>query len=124
MDRLIVSAPLPPSSNNIYATGSDGKRHLTEKAKEYRKEIGWAMLDKGKHCPKPPFALHIHLRLPDRRRRDASNAVKLLEDSVFSGLPYDDSQVFDLHVWKYHAPNNPGVTLELRHTDRLLEAAV
>ena len=123
-DRLIISGPLPPSSNNIYATGKTGKRYLTKTAEKYREKLQKSMMMGGakKECPEPPFSLHLHLRLPDRRRRDASNAVKLLEDSIFSFLGYDDSLVYDLHVWKYKDKANPGVTVEVRHCSRKLEA--
>lgn len=125
MDRLVVSGPLPPSTNNLYYTGKDGRRHLSKKAKDYKTRLQTTMGASGakKLCPEPPFALHLHLRYRDRRKRDASNAVKLIEDSIFQYLGYDDSLVHDLHVWKYIDRENPGVTVELRHCSRELEAS-
>ncbi len=125
-DRLILSAPLPPSLNNAYTTGRDGKRHLSAQAREYKQEVRWIMLAEGARakCPEPPFSFYVHLRLPDKRRRDASNAVKILEDAIFGQLGHDDSLVLDLHVFKYIDRKNPGVTVEIRHTDRRLEAAL
>ena len=39
-DRLVFSAPLPPSVNHAYRTGKDGKRYLTKEARAYKKDIG------------------------------------------------------------------------------------
>ena len=123
-DRLIVSAPLPPSSNGIYANAASG-RALTKEAREYKEEVGKILVTQWakKRCPEPPFAFYLHLRLPNGKRTDADGRVKLLQDALFEHLGHDDSLVYDLHVFKYLAPDNPGVTLELRHTDRALEAA-
>ncbi len=125
-DRLILSAPLPPSVNHLYRTGADGKRYMTKEGREFKKEVAKEVMVAGgsKKCPPPPFALHLHLRLPDALRRDASNLVKALEDAIFAQLGHDDSLVYDLHIWKYVDRSDPGVTVEIRHTDRKLEVAV
>ncbi len=125
-DRLVVSGPLPPSSNSIYYTDSKtNTRHLTRRAREYRENLQEEMMVGGakKRCPEPPFSLHYHFRLPDRRRRDLTNLEKLLEDSIFQFLGHDDSLVYDSHKWKYINRENPGVTVELRHCSRELEAS-
>ena len=45
------------------------------------------------------LALVVHLYPPDRRRRDADNCLKCLQDSlVHAGAMRDDSQVKILHV--------------------------
>ncbi len=120
---MIISVPLPPSTNHLYRSSANGKRHLTKEARAYKKEVQKEMMVngvKGK-CPEPPFSLHLHVRFPDRRRRDASNAVKVLEDAVFEYLGYDDSLVLDLHVWKFIDREDPGVTVEVRHSSRKLD---
>lgn len=121
---LIVSAPLPPSTNNLYATGKDGRRYLTQKARDYKTNLQREMMWRHtkKDVPEPPFTLHFHLRFPDARRRDASNQIKLAEDAIFEFLGYDDSLVYDLHVWRYIDREEPGMTVEVRHCSRELEA--
>lgn len=125
-DRLILSAPLPPSTNHLYSTGKDGRRHLTAVARKYKQDIRWKMLAEGSRakCPDPPFVLYLHVRLKDRRRSDVSNRCKLIEDAIFAQLGHDDSLVYDVHLYKYLDRSNPGVTVEIRHTDRKLEVAV
>jgi crossover junction endodeoxyribonuclease RusA len=45
------------------------------------------------------LALTVHLYPPDRRRRDADNCLKCLQDSlVHAGALRDDSQIKVLHV--------------------------
>ncbi len=124
-DRLIICGPLPPSSNHLYATGAHGKRYLTKQGREYRKELEETMMEVGarKRCPKPPFALHLHLRFSDLRRRDVSNQIKLVEDTVFKYLGYDDTEVYDLHAWKYLDRANPGMVVEVKHCSRGLVGA-
>lgn len=122
-EKLIVSGPLPPSTNHLYATSKTGKRYLTKEARAYKKEIQTLMMHDGakSKCPEPPFSFHLHLRFKDRRRRDVSNTVKCLEDSIFEYLGYDDSLVNDLHVWRYIDREEPGMVVEIRHCDRALE---
>jgi hypothetical protein len=74
-------------------------------------------------CPEPPFSMHLHLRMPDKRRRDSTNFGKLIDDAIFEYLGYDDSLIYDSHQWKYIDRENPGVTVELRHCSRELEAS-
>jgi Holliday junction resolvase RusA-like endonuclease len=111
---------MPPSTNQLYYTGKDGKRHLSKEGREYKKEVGKLMMVGGvkKKCPLPPFSLYIHVRFRDWRRQDISNRIKLLEDAVLGYLNYDDKMVYDLIVYKYISKNDPGVVVELRNTTR------
>lgn len=44
-------------------------------------------------------------------------------NAIFSHLGHDDSLVYDAHLFKYLDRKNPGVTVEVRHTTRALEAS-
>ncbi len=125
LDSLILSAPLPPSTNHLYANASSGRR-LTQEGRAYKKDVGVRLMLSGarKSCPGPPFCLSMHFRLPDKRRRDLTNLAKALEDAVFGHLGYDDSLVYEMTMTKSIDRSNPGVTVEIRHTDRKLEGAV
>lgn len=121
--KLVVSGPLPPSTNNLYYTGKDGKRHLTKTAKDYKTNLQKVLMANGAKslAPDPPYSLHLHLRFKDRRRRDTSNQIKLIEDAIFGHLGKDDSLVNDLHVWRYIDKTSPGITVEVKHSSRSLE---
>ena len=93
--------PFPPSVNHLYATVR-GRRVLSAKGRTYharvlyeaRRQIGatWETLT-GR------LGIKITLHPPDRRRRDISNCVKIIEDSMTKArVWHDDSQIDVLHV--------------------------
>lgn len=122
MDRLVATFSLPPSSNHIYRTGRDGKRYLTKEARAYRKEVRQLLM--GKSCPSPPFNFGLHFKFPNWRRRDLSNQIKLLEDSIFGHFGHDDTHNHGLHIWKYIDRKEPGVTVEITHSTRNIDITI
>lgn len=120
-DRAIFTLPLPPSLNQMYRVGVDSKPHLIKEAREYRKMVAEVLFEKEVKCPEPPFDVGIHFRFPSMRRRDISNQVKLLEDSIFKHFNHDDTHVHALHLWKYLDRREPGVTVEIRHSTRNID---
>ena len=122
--KLIISGRLPPSTNHLYYSDrKTGTRHLTNKAAAYKEELMWKLKRGGAKelCPPRPFAVHYHFRFPDRRKRDLSNQIKLIEDAVFEALGHDDRHVNDIHLWKYISKSDPGFTMEVRHSSRGIE---
>lgn len=120
-----MELPLPPSTNNLYYTGTDGKRHLTTEAREYKKKV-YEEVEKlvcvlHRKVPPPPFSVHMHIRFPDQRKADLSNRIKVVEDAIFGALGYDDRHVHDLHLWRYVCREDPGVAVEVRHSERGIE---
>jgi Holliday junction resolvase RusA-like endonuclease len=116
---LIIEGPLPPSSNNIYYSDrKTGSRHLTNEAKVYKKRLGEIIMLKGREVPfpEPPFTVDYHFRFPNRRKRDLSNCLKLLEDAVFAAIGQDDRYVNAFHVWKYIDKERPGFVMEIKHS--------
>ena len=62
-------------------------------------EVGW--LVQGKHIP-GKVKLSIQAYPPDKRKRDLSNIIKVLEDAlVRGGLIEDDSLIDDLHITRH-----------------------
>lgn len=120
--RFTIALPMPPTTNNIYTTGSDGKRYLTKEARAYRKEVEQQLMivDARKRCPKPPFSFYLHVRFDSWRKQDLTNRIKFIEDTVFKYLGYDDRHVYDAAQFKYIAKGDPGVVVEIRHTTRNL----
>lgn len=86
----------PPSVNRYY-------RHVGPRvliSREGRKYRMMAVSRLGGIKPlEGDLALTVHLYPPDRRRRDADNTLKCLQDSlVHAGAMRDDSQIKVLHV--------------------------
>ena len=88
--------PWPPSINSMYRS-VHGRNILSAKARKYKKQCDDLFKDEQVQFPKPErVALEIIVHPPDRRRRDISNLIKIVEDA----LPCfeDDCQVDDLHA--------------------------
>lgn len=125
-ERMTASLPLPPSSNHIYRVGfnrntGEPQLYLTKEARAYRKEVHKTLMAHACECPQPPFNFGLHFRLPDLRRRDLSNGIKLLEDSVFGYFGHDDTHVHGMQLWKYIDRKEPGVTIEVRSSTREID---
>lgn len=106
---IVLTLPYPPSANNLYAT-SGGRRVLSRLGKAYHESVVWICRQKL-GPPKPitgPISLRIFLYPPDRRRRDISNCVKVIEDSLTDARVWnDDSQISHLEVRRC-ATDTPG----------------
>lgn len=85
---------LPPSTNNLFATISSGRR---VKTKAYRSWIKKNALSLGLQLPRPAtFPVRLEITIIGgsglNTRRDLSNFVKPIEDAlVFAGVLPDDS---------------------------------
>jgi Holliday junction resolvase RusA-like endonuclease len=73
--------------------------YIDPKAAAYKDEVIVTVRQSGQRVPDGDLEMWIWLFAPDRRRRDASNHVKLIEDAVFAALGEDDSRVVGSHVW-------------------------
>ena len=94
--RLEATLKFPPSVNQYYRVL--GSRVLI--SREGRKYRMMTVSRLGGTKPLDgDLALTVHLYPPDRRRRDADNCMKCLQDSlVHAGAMRDDSQVKILHI--------------------------
>ena len=88
--------PLPPSANNLYRTGKDGKRYKTQKATAFRNAVqaialtGRALNDKRSSAR---LAVAMRFYPPDERARDIANVEKATLDALKGVIYIDDSQV-------------------------------
>ena len=96
MTRHEITLDFPPSLNRYYRTL--GSRVLiSREGRRYRMKTVSRL--GGIRPIDGDLALVVHLYPPDRRRRDADNCLKCLQDSlVHAGTMRDDSQVKILHV--------------------------
>ncbi len=93
-----------------------GKRAMQIKSKEYRNyEEKIRMLMAGKYNPFPagvPLVVTAHFFRP-QRRGDLDNSFKALFD-VLSGVAYEnDSQVVELHAYRWDDKENPRAVVEI-----------
>lgn len=116
---LRVTLPVPPSVNGLYSTVR-GHRVLSKAGRQYHKDAGWLTKEAAAVIgfdvqPLQRLELAIVLHWPDNRRRDLSNAVKCLEDSLAAALGFDDSTIDLLTVKRGEMDrSNPRAEVELR----------
>ncbi|RJO72828.1 MAG: RusA family crossover junction endodeoxyribonuclease [Myxococcales bacterium] len=100
MNKMFLQLPIPPTANNLFATGRrNGKfcRFRTKKYLAWQKEAG-LMLQTSK---KIRFAgeVEIEITLPSNIRGDIDNRVKPIFDLLVKyGIVCDDRYIRDFHV--------------------------
>lgn len=115
--------PLPPSVNNLYANTPTG-RIKTKEGRLYKQQVAEELQEQRarRRCPEPPFEVWIWFLMPDRRKRDASNMVKAIEDNVADYLCYDDRLHHAIHLYKGLDENNPRAVMVLAHKEQSIPA--
>ncbi len=106
---LRLTVPFPVSLNNLYPTV--GKRRFkSPRARVFEEAVvasvwRWAIerekSEKIVEAITPPFFLRLDLYPPDRRRHDASNCCKVVEDAVFKAIGFDDNLVTRIEIVKH-----------------------
>lgn len=114
---ITLTLPYSPSSNTLFPTGGDKKRHICTKYRQYRKNIYGCVLEQlGIFKPLAgPLVTTVGMYPPDRRRRDLDNTFKALFDALkYSSVFHDDDQIDGILAFKL-AKVKPGqclITLE------------
>lgn len=103
----------PISTNHLYVFGKDGKRHLTEAGKSYKKDVAAQAHIQGAFKMTGLVELTAHVYRP-LRRGDLSNRVKLVEDGLKGIAWHDDEQVAILHMYRHLDRENPRIEIEIR----------
>lgn len=106
----LLVLPWPPTGNNAYPTGSDGRRHASTEVSRYRRHVAALCYGAGKVAGR--YVLHVHLSPPDARARDMDNALKSIADALVraSWLPSDAmTYMRELHVTTDDARNGSAI---------------
>ena len=106
-----LTLPTPPSANRYWRTYRN-RVTVSDEAKTYKTAVGWiarAVIDE-------PLQGDVSVTLKVYRkakRGDLDNYNKVLLDSL-SGIAYrDDSQVTELHAYRFDDKHNPRVEVEI-----------
>lgn len=121
---MLIKIPWPPSVNHYYDNAvrysRQGKpymaRMLSRRAVAYHSDVfALAKEAKCEQFGRDDVEMFLQLHPPDRRKRDADNTLKAIQDSLMKAFIYaDDSQIKRGH-WDWKEPDKPGyvlVTLE------------
>ena len=122
---------IPPTTNHLYSSidyfdAKSGKhrcrRVLSAAGRNYKEAIGWQvkMIARNKEWEYSGGRMHfeIGIAFPDRRRRDITNRVKVLEDGIAEALGFDDFVVDSFHITRLPNDNtNPHVRVLFYETE-------
>lgn len=129
--KVTMVVDIPPTTNHLYSSiayfdAKSGKhrcrRVLSAEGRNYKEVIGWQAKINAGHSKWEYSGGRIHFEIgiafPDRRRRDITNRVKVLEDGIAEALGFDDSVVDSFHISRL--PNdkmNPHVRVLFYETE-------
>ena len=103
---------IPPSVNHAYTNRIMKKRIIrfpNKKFKDFKEKVGERLA--GIKPTNKPVLLECTFYLPDRRRRDLDNLLKVLLDGLQSVLFEDDSQVVEIRARKLFDPEYKDKTI-------------
>lgn len=96
--RQSIELPFPPSINHYWRTFR-GRHVISSEGKRYAVDIQAALLSVGWRRMGGRLGMEIEAVMPDRRRRDIDNSLKVLIDSMTkAGAWDDDEQIDDLRI--------------------------
>jgi Holliday junction resolvase RusA-like endonuclease len=102
--------PMPPSVNGAYRNVPGVGRVKTRVYRDWATEAALLMKIQARGRIDGPYAIHVEVDRPDKRRRDLSNLLKVLEDTIVAqGLVEDDSLCERIKMrWTEKIDGRPG----------------
>lgn len=123
VDRFSCTIPFPPSVNHMYATNMGSRRIARYKTKAARKFMNDAVLLLRAARPagwesRGTFAIAVGLILPDRRKRDADNHIKAVQDAIqAAGIVHDDCMVSHITIEKWGVERGGAAHIRILRTE-------
>lgn len=110
---MLLVIPYPPSVNRIWRQYR-GRTILSKEYREYRAMVS-KLLGVNPSPSSARIRICIYAYMPDRRRRDISNLIKVTEDILtHAGIWLDDEQIDDLRIVRagVEAPGRVEIEIE------------
>jgi Holliday junction resolvase RusA-like endonuclease len=99
-----LELPWPPSTNTLYPTGADGRRHRSAALTAYYRQVAECCLLQLVGTRRPLMTrLRISLWLspPRDQRWDVDGRLKALQDALEKACVYaNDQQIDEVHVYR------------------------
>jgi crossover junction endodeoxyribonuclease RusA len=105
----LLTLPEPPSSNRYWRTFR-GRVVKSKEARSYQQAV--QVLAAGRKAIKGPIKLAVRW-YRSAKRGDLSNRIKVVEDALQGVLYANDSQVEELHAYRFEEPTNPRLEVEV-----------
>lgn len=92
-----------------------GRRFLTKEGKDTKQSMELEFMSwwQGQEPLEGDVCVNVIFYFPDNRRRDMDAHLKALQDSMSGIVYHDDSQINELHVFKYVDKDNPRVEVSI-----------
>lgn len=110
--RLVL--PYPPSANRYWRKTAAGRVYVSEEAERYRAAAA-ALLAAFRPLSGPVTVSARFFR--PRRSGDLDNRIKILLDALQGRAFADDSQVAEIHAWRFEDKHRPRVEVEIEEID-------
>ena len=108
---MTITLP-PPVSANRYWRNFRGRMVVSAEAKAYKEQVAWIARAAGMELLTGDVSVTMKVYRP-AKRGDIDNAAKILLDSL-NGIAYsDDSQIVEIHAYRYDDKANPRVEVEV-----------
>lgn len=105
-----LTLPYPPSSNRYWRKTNNGRVYLSKEALDYRDEVRYATL---KIKPmEGEIAVKLQFYRP-RKSGDLDNRIKILFDAMQEKAFNNDSQIVEIHAYRFDDRLNPRVEVEI-----------
>jgi len=95
---IVLNLPYPPSVNHMYIN-AHGRRFPNKKALDYKSQVADYVVEyKVPKLGDAKLSLTIWVYPPDKRKRDISNIIKIVEDSLQDAGVYDNDFNIDILI--------------------------
>jgi len=108
---MVFVLPLPPSANRYWRM-VNGHMTVSAEAKAYKTSAGWAAKVAGIDVLEGAVAVTLRVYRA-QKSGDLDNRIKVILDSLKGVAWGDDSQVTELHAYRYDDKTNPRVEVEI-----------
>ena len=109
---LSLTLPVPPSANRYWRIYRNRAVKSAE-ARAYQNRVGWltrSAFEYRSMCPFPSESVKLTVRwYRGAKMGDLSNRIKVVEDALQGFAYVNDSQVVELHAYRFEDKANPRV---------------
>lgn len=97
---IVLELPWPPSWNHMYGQTKFGTRYMKAPGVQFKQDVKdmLAICYPEHKTITNPVSFNVQLLLPDRRTRDSSNILKILEDALTEAGAWKDDSLIHVHV--------------------------
>lgn len=104
--------PYPPTLNHLFSTNRSGKRFLTNEGRSYKQNAAAMAFMAGVRRLSGPIKVSLKAYRP-RKSGDLDNLAKLVLDGMKGIAWNDDSQIVEIHMYRFDDPKNPRLELKI-----------